>query len=121
MNVIQVTNSIHIQDEEYPIRNLSTSNLLQRSLLRLKYSYSKNLTTLYDQSNFSINVENDVANSYISSRVNRTTEEICTTNDLPQRSIIIYKYEDKFLIPMMILEDGPKTMILKTVGLFNIA
>jgi hypothetical protein len=134
MNIIEVYKKQLNQTEEFPLntfyrnddpdKKLSGNNLLQRSLSRLKYSYSKNLTTIYDYSNYSLNVENNVANNYISSKVILTREDFYSARsniDSFQRAVIIYKYQDKFLIPMQILENSSKTLTLRNVRSVNLA
>jgi hypothetical protein len=119
--IINVQNSNAAVSEKSSVKNIS----LQRNLSKLKTYNSKNLSTLHDFSqNFSINMENNVAQNLITTFQHfNTSENNNETNLLTPRNvyfntyriIIVYKLNNQYLVPMQIANEDSRTITLKHV------
>jgi hypothetical protein len=118
---------INIQKQDAISEKSSVKNIsLQKNLSKLKTYNSKNLSTLNDFSqNFSINLENNVANNLITTYQHFNTSDQNDTNLLTPRNqyfnmnriIIVYKLNNQYLVPMQISHEDNKTIALKHVKL----
>jgi hypothetical protein len=113
----QVNNTIV---SEKSIKNIS----LLKNLSKLKTYNSRNLSTLHDFSqNFSINIDNNMAQNLLITYQNFNTSEnnescLPTTRNVffnTHKIIIVYRLNSHYLIPMQILNEDSKSVTLKHV------
>jgi hypothetical protein len=124
LRIINIQNNTHLSEKNNSVKNVS----LQRNLSKLKTYNSKNLSTLYDFSqNFSINIENNVAQNLITTYHHfNTSENNNETNLLTPRNqffnvykiILVYKLNEQYLIPMQIVNEDNKTITLRNVNTY---